>query len=456
MVCRFKARIPTRRGRRICARRGFHAYDNIGKAADGCKADWTRAQRAPRRGEGAMRRARINQTKVQTSTGIWEVTYNAENRPVTFDRSNEDGTSTRVTCAYDYMGRRTTKKVETISVPDAETGESSATTILHQRYIYRGYLQIAGFDLTESGHSFRWSITWDPTQRVATRPLAIRKEGTWYCYGWDLTKNVCEVFSNEGYLNNTVVYSYTPYGSVTASGTVTQPIQWSSEFYDDELGLVYYNYRHYNSNDGRWLTFDIIIEDSYNLYSFVSNNIIFTDYLGLTGKASSKCCKDGKQYKEVVDDANRTCCEYEIQEIAILVIPFGTKDHFVGHAWVKTPNVQKGFYPHKSSYTKGALWSVDGQIKDDSVNESLANPQNSYYFKACPESVSEVEAVIKNNESNVPKYHLNNDWNRNCCGWSCQTVEAAGFKAPFKPNTHGLAPASPGHRGYGSGRRPKK
>ncbi len=25
-------------------------------------------------------------------------------------------------------------------------------------------------------------------------PLAIRKDGTWYCYGWDLTKNVCEVF----------------------------------------------------------------------------------------------------------------------------------------------------------------------------------------------------------------------------------------------------------------------
>ncbi len=107
------------------------------KAPDGCKADWTHAQRAPRRGESAMGRARINQTRVQTSTGIWNVVYNAENRPVTFDRANTDGTTTRVTCAYDYMGRRATKKVETISA------DNSSTTTLHQRYLYRNYLQIA-------------------------------------------------------------------------------------------------------------------------------------------------------------------------------------------------------------------------------------------------------------------------------------------------------------------------
>ncbi len=248
-------------------------FDATGKAADGCKADWTHAQRAPRRGESAMGRARINQTKVQTCTGIWNVTYNAKNRPVTFERSNEDGTTTRVTCAYDYMGRRTTKKVETIAA------DTTATTLLHQRYIYRGYLQIAGFDLTESGHSFRWFITWDPTQPVATRPLAIRKDGTWYCYGWDLTKNVCEVFSNEGRISNTVIYSYTPYGAVSAEGSVQQPIQWSSEFNDDELGLVYYNYRYYNPKYGRWDELDSI--QNINLYAYSINNPIFiTDLVG--------------------------------------------------------------------------------------------------------------------------------------------------------------------------------
>ena len=64
-----------------------------------------------------------------------------------------------------------------------------------------------------------------PTQPIATRPLAIRKDGTWYAYGWDLTKNICEVFGQHGYLRT--AYSYSPYGEVTADGDVTQPIQWS-------------------------------------------------------------------------------------------------------------------------------------------------------------------------------------------------------------------------------------
>ena len=37
-----------------------------------------------------------------------------------------------------------------------------------------------------------------PCQTTATRPLAIRKNGTWFTYGWDLTKNVCEVFGAAG------------------------------------------------------------------------------------------------------------------------------------------------------------------------------------------------------------------------------------------------------------------
>ncbi len=199
-----------------------------------------------------------NQTKIQTSTGIWNVTYNALNRPVLF--TSADG-ATSVECSYDYMGRRCTKKVTV-------NGEVT----LHQRYLYRGYLQIACVDLTRSAHPSLWLILWDPTQPVATRPLAIQKDGTWYTYGRDLTKNICEVFGPAGYIRTT--YGYTPFGSVTANGDVTQPIQWSSEFDDEELGLVYYNYRHYNPRDGRWINRDLIGErGGMNLYGFVRNGV---------------------------------------------------------------------------------------------------------------------------------------------------------------------------------------
>ena len=186
-----------------------------------------------------------------------------------------------ITAAYDHLGRRAWKKVETIAT-DPETGEETATVTLHQRYIYRGYLQVAACDLARGGHPCLWLITWDPTQPIATRPLAIQKDGTWYAYGWDLTKNICEVFGQAGYIRTT--YSYTPYGSVTEEGDVAQPLQWSSEYTDPELGLVYYNYRSYNPTDGRWIRRDFYTDDSHNLYAYLKNqSIADMDFIGLAG-----------------------------------------------------------------------------------------------------------------------------------------------------------------------------
>ncbi len=129
--------------------------------------------------------------------------------------------------------------------------------------------------------SFTYNSLWDPTQPTATRPLAIRKDGTWYAYGWDLTKNVTEIFGKAGYLRT--AYTYTPYGEATATGDVTQPITWSSEYADEELALIYYNYRHYNPTDGRWINRDPIeYEDGWNVYTFVGDNPSTTiDILGL-------------------------------------------------------------------------------------------------------------------------------------------------------------------------------
>ena len=256
-------------------------YDGDGKSPDGSKGDWTnREARLPRRGEPPMGRRRINQTRIKTSTGTWTAAYNAQNRPTHFTRENADGTRTVITAAYDYMGRRAWKKVETIAT-DPETGEETATVTLHQRYIYRGYLQVAACDLTRGGHPCLWLITWDPTQPMATRPLAIQKDGTWCCYGWDLTKNIGEAFDPAGYVRTT--YAYSLCGIVTEEGNVAQPLQWSSEYADAELGLVYYNYRSYNPTDGRQTSRDILGEvASILLYAYTGNMVEgVRDILGL-------------------------------------------------------------------------------------------------------------------------------------------------------------------------------
>ena len=102
---------------------------------------------------------------------------------------------------------------------------------------------------------------------------------------FELIQETCIKSATEPYKADVTIataYDYTPYGTVTATG-IDQPIQWSSEHYDPELALVYYNYRHYNPADGRWINRDPIAEEGgRNLYAFVENSIYaFLDVLGL-------------------------------------------------------------------------------------------------------------------------------------------------------------------------------
>ena len=64
---------------------------------------------------------------------------------------------------------------------------------------------------------------------------------------------------------------------------MTQSIQWSSEFNDEDNGLLFYNYRHYIPENGRWIRRDPLFEDgSLNYYSYVNNQpITSADIKGL-------------------------------------------------------------------------------------------------------------------------------------------------------------------------------
>ncbi len=207
-----------------------------------------------------------NATLIKTTTGTWQITYNGENRPVRFENA---GTQTVVECGYDSLGRRFEKKVTV-----------AGTLVLHERYAYRGYLQIAAFDVAGTQEpALKRVIYWDPTEETATRPLAISIVGdNVYFPTVDLTKNVCELVDFYG--NVAATYDYAPFGNVSAgtpsgSAVPANPLQWSSEICDSELDLVYYNYRHYSPTDGRWLSRDPIEEErGLNLYTFIENNVV--------------------------------------------------------------------------------------------------------------------------------------------------------------------------------------
>ena len=217
-----------------------------------------------------------NQTKIKTSTGIWEVSYDANDRPVVF--TSQDG-RTIVTCGYDYQGRRFEKKVVI-----------NGTVSSHSRFLYRDYLQVAELDLTHPEPLLVKSYLWDPTDPTATRILMMTcwqengmkvKEHLYFMH--DALKNVTSIF--DGQQKQQARYEYAPFGSpITEEGDMAQEnkFRFSCEFSDDELGLVYYNYRHLNPADGRWINRDPIQEQSeWNLYGFVKNvPSYFIDLLG--------------------------------------------------------------------------------------------------------------------------------------------------------------------------------
>lgn len=219
-----------------------------------------------------------NQIKVKTSTGEWEVKYNALNQAVSFTQDAK-----RVACRYDYLNRRVEKTVY--------EGE---VLVSRKRFIYRGFLQLAELDAVNATETvqpvLRKTYLWDPMESTATRILAMTTfdetgayvENLFYTH--DLLKNTTGLFGTQG--ERRALYEYGPYGNILKmEGNMAEdnPFRFSSEYSDDELGLVYYNYRYYNLLDGRWIGRDPIGEaEIWNLYEISKNHPnVESDYLGL-------------------------------------------------------------------------------------------------------------------------------------------------------------------------------
>jgi RHS repeat-associated protein len=111
----------------------------------------------------------------------------------------------------------------------------------------------------------------------------------------------------------TAEYEYGPFGEpLRANGPMANanPFRFSTKYTDNETGLVYYGYRFYNSQTGRWLSKDPINEIGFraqrgvrsqrvrfreerNLYAFISNaSVNFVDILGLSKADGYQCCDD--------------------------------------------------------------------------------------------------------------------------------------------------------------------
>lgn len=320
-----------------------------------------------------------NQTLIHTETGVWEVTYNAANRPVKFMR----GDRTEIECGYDYMGRRWSKKIM-----------QNGVVMSHECYLYRGYLQIAALDMLQNA-AVRHAVLWDPSESVATRPLALLAGGSMYMYGFDFNKNVTELLNDQG--QRVASYDYTPYGAVSVSGeqAAVNPLQWSSEVRDEELGMVYYNYRYLNTLDGRWISRDFIEEDfAHNVLSFLFNNpLIYIDFLGLYGRApeDSKLDQAIKKSSEEVYKAMMKKYENDLKFYNTLK----SKDNGEFTIYKRNEEIFKNSGESFPDYSKPQKINVTGKNRAE-LNQKKDKAQLLYFNKNNPRPVEHGARVCCN------------------------------------------------------------
>ena len=198
----------------------------------------------------------------------WTQSWDSENQMVQTIKSN-----VKLQFAYDYMGRRIEKKVY-----------NNEILTKHIRFIYDNFKLIEELDALNNNSTLRQYIWQNSVSHDVPLSVYDAISGNTYFYYTDANKNVSDLTDMAG--NVVAHYEYSPFGILTiASGSYasSNPLRFSSEYYDTETSLIYYNYRYYNPELGRWLSKDPIQEyGGINLYGIKGNNsLCHWDNLGL-------------------------------------------------------------------------------------------------------------------------------------------------------------------------------
>ena len=205
--------------------------------------------------------------------------YNDENRPVKVSQNGE----VIEEYAYDHGGRRV-KKGNTIIIYDGYN--AIAEYNLDSKVLKESYAW--GLDLSNStqgagGVGGLLSVTDHTTQTPLISYPA-----------YDGNGNISEYLIEVDNGSISAHYEYDAFGDVIKkTGTKDYSYQFSTKPFDSLTGLSYYNYRLYDSTNGRWINRDPIYEQGgLNLYNFIGNNSVNKwDKYGLVPQGPGCCTK---------------------------------------------------------------------------------------------------------------------------------------------------------------------
>jgi RHS repeat-associated protein len=201
------------------------------------------------------------------SSGNWAMTWDAENRLAVAEKTGQ-----RLEFKYDYMSRRVEKRV-------LDGGSETSK----ERFVYDGFLQIEELDALDSNNILKKRV-WEPGgNRLLSESHSFLGVFTSFYALSDANKNITEYIDSTGIIQ--AHFEYSPFGKITvASGLMPDnfDFRFSSEYFDPETSLVYYNFRYYSPELGRWMTRDPIEEQGgTNLYAMAVNDAVNgRDYLG--------------------------------------------------------------------------------------------------------------------------------------------------------------------------------
>ena len=193
------------------------------------------------------------------ATSGWTQVWDCENRMVeTYNGNN------RLTFKYDYLGRRVEKCVY------------NGNTLASKTYfVYDGFKCVEELDALNNNAIFMRHF-WQPFDVGLDVILAtMGSNGTSY-FLHDTNKNVIQKTDLSGTLLES--YTYAPFGGYIDS--TTAHFGFSSEFSDDITEMLYYNYRYYAKQIGKWVS----IDPKYNNSQYVINANTKGNVLNLLSK----------------------------------------------------------------------------------------------------------------------------------------------------------------------------
>ena len=229
-----------------------------------------------------------------TQDGRWAYTWDGENRLIGMESvaSVPVVAKRKLSFAYDYLSRRSASRTQLW-----DAGASAwAYGALHQ-YVYDGWNLVAELVDGVRVSTYVWGLDLSGTMQgaggvggllsVSQRQSVGGPLQTSYAIP-DANGNVMMLVDAQT-LETAAEYEYGPFGELirrTGPRAKENPFRFSSKYQDEESGLLYYGYRYYDANTGRWLSRDPIGEKGgQNVYCFASNSPTGDiDFLGLWGE----------------------------------------------------------------------------------------------------------------------------------------------------------------------------